>query len=53
MKVISKFKLVLLNILSKENKKYGWGIQYSDSEQTIRDRFTTAKKWFSENKEFN
>jgi len=39
--------------LSKENKKYGWGIQYSDSEQTIRDRFTTAKKWFSENKEFN
>lgn len=39
--------------LSKENKKYGWGIQYSDSEQTIRDRFTTAKKWFSENKQFN
>lgn len=39
--------------LSKENKKHGWGIQYSDSEQTIRDRFTTAKKWFSENKEFN
>lgn len=39
--------------LSKENKKHGWGVHYKESEQTIRDKFTTAKKWFSENKEFN
>ena len=39
--------------LSKENKINGWGVHYKESEQTIKDKFKVAKKWFSENKEFN
>ena len=39
--------------LSSINKKYGWGIQYKENEQIIKDRFNQAKKWFSENKNFD
>jgi hypothetical protein len=39
--------------LSSINKKYGWGIQYTENEQIIKNRFNQAKKWFSENKQFN
>ena len=39
--------------LSSINKKYGWGIQYTENEKIIKDRFNQAKKWFSENKNFD
>jgi len=39
--------------LSSINKKNGWGIQYTENEKIIKDRFNQAKKWFSENKNFD